>query len=34
MLHYRHINILKGAKELGDYLILETLTNEFNKIKS
>ena len=33
LLHYGHINILKRAKELGDYLIVGISTNEFNKIK-
>ena len=33
LLHYGHINILKRAKELGDYLIVAISTNEFNKIK-
>lgn len=33
LLHYGHINILKRAKELGDYLIVAISTNEFNAIK-
>lgn len=33
LLHYGHINILKRAKELGDYLIVALSTNEFNEIK-
>lgn len=33
LLHYGHINMLKRAKELGDYLIVGVSTNEFNKIK-
>lgn len=33
LLHYGHINILKRAKELGDYLIVAVSTNEFNEIK-
>lgn len=33
LLHYGHINILKRAKELGDYLIVGISTNEFNEIK-
>lgn len=33
LLHYGHINILKKAKKLGDYLIVAVSTNEFNKIK-
>lgn len=33
LLHYGHINILKRAKSLGDYLIVALSTNEFNEIK-
>lgn len=33
LLHYGHINLLKRARELGDYLIVALSTNEFNKIK-
>ncbi len=33
LLHYGHINILKRAKELGDYLIVALSTNEFNEVK-
>ena len=33
LLHYGHINILKRAKEQGDYLIVALSTNEFNEIK-
>lgn len=33
LLHYGHINILKRAKELGDYLIVAISTNEFNEMK-
>lgn len=33
LLHYGHINILKRAKELGDYLIVALSTDEFNEIK-
>ena len=33
MLHYGHINLLKRAKEKGDYLIVALSTNEFNKLK-
>ena len=33
LLHYGHINILKRAKELGDYLVVALSTDEFNEIK-
>lgn len=33
LLHYGHINLLKRAKEQGDYLIVALSTNEFNNIK-
>ncbi len=33
LLHYGHINLLKRAKSLGDYLIVGLSTNEFNLIK-
>lgn len=33
LLHYGHINILKRARELGDYLIVALSTDEFNEIK-
>ncbi|MBV4425514.1 glycerol-3-phosphate cytidylyltransferase [Clostridium tyrobutyricum] len=33
LLHYGHINLLKRAKELGDYLIVALSTNEFNLVK-
>lgn len=33
LLHYGHINILKRAKEQGDYLIVALSTNEFNEMK-
>lgn len=30
LLHYGHINILRRARELGDYLIVALSTDEFN----
>ena len=33
LLHYRHIRLLKRAKELGDYLIVALSTDEFNATK-
>ncbi|MBQ5843550.1 MAG: glycerol-3-phosphate cytidylyltransferase [Alistipes sp.] len=30
LLHYGHINILRRAKELGDYLVVVVSTDEFN----
>lgn len=33
LLHIGHINILKRAKEMGDYLIVALSTDEFNKLK-
>ncbi|CEP47878.1 glycerol-3-phosphate cytidylyltransferase [Paraclostridium sordellii] len=33
LLHYGHINILKRAKSLGDYLIVALSTDEFNSIE-
>lgn len=34
LLHYGHINILKHAKALGDYLIVGISTDEFNSEKN
>lgn len=34
LLHYGHINLLKRAKEFGDYLIVALSTDEFNKLKN
>jgi glycerol-3-phosphate cytidylyltransferase len=33
LLHFGHINILKKARALGDYLIVGLSTDEFNAIK-
>jgi len=33
LLHHGHINILKRARELGDYLVVGLSTDEFNIIK-
>jgi glycerol-3-phosphate cytidylyltransferase len=34
LLHWGHINLLKRAKELGDYLIVAISTDEFNALKN
>ena len=33
LLHYGHINLLRRAKAMGDYLVVGLSTNEFNRIK-
>ena len=33
LLHYGHINLLRRAKELGDYLVVVLSTDEFKKKK-
>jgi glycerol-3-phosphate cytidylyltransferase len=34
LLHYGHINILRRAKDLGDYLIVGLSTDKFNLLKN
>ncbi len=33
LLHYGHINLLRRAREQGDYLIVALSTDDFNKLK-
>lgn len=33
LLHYGHINLLRRAKDLGDYLIVGISTDKFNNLK-
>ncbi len=34
LLHYGHIELLRRAKQLGDYLIVALSTDDFNKLKN
>ena len=34
LLHYGHINLLRRARELGDYLVVALSTDEFNVLKN
>ncbi|KMP32804.1 glycerol-3-phosphate cytidylyltransferase [Bacillus sp. GX] len=34
LLHYGHINLLRRAKQLGEYLIVVLSTDEFNMLKN
>ena len=34
LLHYGHIELLRRAKQHGDYLIVALSTDEFNKLKN
>ncbi|MED0960129.1 MULTISPECIES: glycerol-3-phosphate cytidylyltransferase [Bacillus] len=34
LLHWGHINLLKRAKDFGDYLIVAVSSDEFNKLKN
>lgn len=33
LLHYGHINLLKRAKEMGDYLVVALSTDDFNWVE-
>lgn len=34
LLHYGHIELLRRAREMGDYLIVALSSDEFNQIKN
>lgn len=34
LLHYGHINLLRRAKQFGDYLVVGLSTDEFNQLKN
>lgn len=34
LLHYGHIELLRRAKEMGDYLIVALSSDDFNKLKN
>ena len=34
LLHYGHINLLRRAKKLGDYLVVALSTDDFNLLKN
>ena len=34
LLHYGHLELLRRAREMGDYLIVALSTDEFNQIKN
>lgn len=34
LLHYGHIELLRRAREMGDYLVVALSSDEFNKIKN
>lgn len=33
LLHHGHINLLRRARELGDYLVVAVSTDDFNRLK-